>query len=66
MQEGPVFRSGVLGDDRLVLALAVDRDRAGFLVLDGPQRNGLRRFLRGGFAGAGALGATRDERREAQ
>jgi len=35
VQEGPVLGAGVLGDDRFVLAFPVDRDRAGFLVLDG-------------------------------
>ena len=66
VQEGPVFGAGVLGDDRFVLAFAVDRDRAGFLVLDGSQRHGLGRLLGGRFPGARALRATGAERRQGQ
>ncbi len=64
MQERPVLRAGVLGDDRFLFSLAIDGDRAGFLVVDRSQRNGLLRFLRGSLTGAGALRAARDERRE--
>ena len=57
VQEGPVLGAGVLGDDRFLFSLPVDRDRAGFLVLYRSQRCGGRGFLGLGAFGARALRA---------
>ena len=62
MQERPVPGARVLGDDRFVFALAVDRDRAGLLVLDRPQRNHVPGLPGISSAGARALCAADAER----